>query len=70
MPRISALKSRAALIAGVLTPALAATVAPAPAASATAIGPNQSFAAQVTGFFPVPGMVAMGRSATSSRSAP
>jgi hypothetical protein len=59
MFRISAPKSRAALIAGVLTPALAATVAAAPAASATAIGPNQLFAAQVTGFFPVPGMVAM-----------
>jgi hypothetical protein len=49
MLRISAPTAPAALVAGVLAPALAASLAVAAPASATAIGPDQYFVADVNG---------------------
>jgi hypothetical protein len=57
--RINAPKAPAALIAGALLPALAAAVAVAAPASATAIGPNQYFVADINGHVTSPAPIEM-----------
>ena len=59
MFRVSAPTAPAALVAGVLVPALAAVVAGAAPASATAIGPNQYFVADVNGHVTSPAPINM-----------
>lgn len=59
MFRISARTAPAALVAGALLPALAAAVAVAAPASATAIAPNQYFVADVNGHTTSPAPIAM-----------
>lgn len=59
MLRISALKTRAALMAGVLAPALAVVVTAAGPATATAIGPNQGFIPDVNGHTTSPAPITM-----------
>lgn len=60
MFRISAPTAPAALFAAALLPALAAAVAVAAPASATAIGPNQYFTADVNGHVTGPAPIEMG----------
>lgn len=60
MPRISAPTAPAALAAAALVPALAAVLATAAPASATPIGPNQLFVADVNGHVTSPAPIEMG----------